>query len=549
MVRQNTTPMNYKRSNRVDNVARMTSGRAGKVMLIDYVPVLRGDAVGGQINVNARLNHMPKPLLNSVVANVQAWFIPKAAHPQFGGSLDEFQAAYRATPIKQLGQADRNAVPLYRQLVAAHTAAVADSEHYKTLGLHVPAGQLVTDDMLDAYTLVWNFRAAQHSNKIPARPYTSETGGLAINTVFARAFWPQNRFSRVVPDYEQALVSGQLELDILAGRIPLDGVEWIGDQTGSGQATNMSTSGAIGNRIRALASAVTGAGLRFTEADFEADMEGQPIFTSLQDIDKARQLQAMAKYRSSMAGLTRRDAYTNENKIIADLMSGLSMAKELYARPWLLGNKMVTFDMVERHATDAAGLEDSTTRGGINVTIPINLPVQETGGMILVTMEVLPERIYERQGDRSIVIAKSGHLPDAARDVLRTEPVDLVPNWRIDAKHGTPNGLYGYEPMNDEWNREFTALGGAFFQATAGSVDWSEARAAIWAPEIVNPAFTADHYLAPSPFPHDVFSDTEGSAVEITVRRAAVINGLTQIGDPLVENNGDFAALDPADLS
>ena len=144
--------------------------------------------------------------------------------------------------------------------------------------------------------------------------------------------------------------------------------------------------------------------------------------------------------------------------------------------------------------------------------------------------------------DEFLFCLQPDDLPNALRDVQRVEPVDLVLNRRIDARHATPNALYGYEPMNDKWNRDFTRLGGDFYMGTPGG-GWTENRSNIWQTEIVNPSFSGTHYLAPSPFPHDVFSDTEGSAFEFVCRHEVRINGLTQIGDVLAENNDDYDAV------
>ena len=110
-----------------------------------------------------------------------------------------------------------------------------------------------------------------------------------------------------------------------------------------------------------------------------------------------------------------------------------------------------------------------------------------------------------------------------------------------------PNALYGYEPMNDVWNRDFTRLGGDFYMATPGG-GWTENRSNIWQTEIVNPTFSGTHYLAPHPFPHDVFADTSADAFECVVRHAVSIVGLTQIGDPLAENNDDYVSVVEAGL-
>lgn len=166
-------------------------------------------------------------------------------------------------------------------------------------------------------------------------------------------------------------------------------------------------------------------------------------------------------------------------------------------------------------------------------------------GIIIVTVEVLPERIDERMSDEYVLARKFDDLPNALRDVQRVEPVDLVLNRRVDAKHTAPDALYGYEPMNDKWNREFTRLGGDFFMATPGG-GWTENRSNIWQTEIVNPTFSGTHYLAPQPFPQDVFADPSADAFECVVRHAVSIVGLTQIGDPLAENNDDYSAVQDA---
>ena len=79
----------------------------------------------------------------------------------------------------------------------------------------------------------------------------------------------------------------------------------------------------------------------------------------------------------------------------------------------------------------------------------------------------------ERLGSQ-IVRGRKRRIDDfGLPDIQRIEPVDMVLNRRIDARHTAPTGLYGYEPMNDKWNRDFTRLGGDFYQATPGG-GWTE---------------------------------------------------------------------------
>lgn len=260
---------------------------------------------------------------------------------------------------------------------------------------------------------------------------------------------------------------------------------------------------------------------------------------TLAQIDKARTTQAFGKLRTAYAG---NDAtgFDNDDAIVAALMQGLSVPEDQFHRPWLLDSKRVPVGFAERFATDAANLDQSVTLGRASVRLSINVPRQDVGGVIIVTCEVLPERIDERMADVWLDFDSYNDLPNALRDIQRVEPVDLVPNRRVDARHSAPDALYGYEPMNDVWNRDFTRLGGDFYSPTPGA-GFNENRSNIWQTEIVDPVLNDLHYLAPEDFPHSVFSDTEADAFESVTRHMVRIVGLTQIGDLLAENNNDHA--------
>ena len=272
-----------------------------------------------------------------------------------------------------------------------------------------------------------------------------------------------------------------------------------------------------------------------------AEMGGQSVTASLADIDKARTTQAFAKLRTAYAG-NDTTGFDNDDTLVSMLMQGLAVAEDQFSRPWLLDSQRVPVGFAERFATDAANLDQSVTLGRASAVLSLNVPALPEGGVIVFTIEVLPERVDERMSDEWLQAASVDALPNALRDVQRTEPVDLVLNRRIDAKHAAPNQIYGYEPMNDKWNRDTTRLGGDFYMATPGG-GWTENRSNIWQSEIVNPNFTGTHYLAPAPFPHDVFSDTTAHAFEFVCRHTVAITGLTQIGDVLVEANGDYEAV------
>ena len=523
ITRQSTTPVQFGRTTRVDEFERMSSARAGVVVMADYAVVLRGDSCSGSFSITADLGELPRPLLNRTKFNVQAWFVPKTSHPKFSG-YDEFMNAYQGEQIKTLGAADRNPPEFFDTVSGADVVTIAGSDMFKTLGLHIAPGATINTDLIDAFWTIYNFRLASFSSRLPRAQYYAEDpiGSLS----FPPAFWPANRLTGVVPDYERALITGALNLDVAAGQIPVKT-----DYT----STDGRNPQAFEGELKFMTSGVP-------VADIWADLQDFTIPTTLADIDKARVGQAFAKLRTAMAG---NDAtgFDNDDAIVAELMQGFRVPEDQFKRPWLLDAETVQFAMSERPATDGANLDKSLTKGMAMAELRINLPAQDVGGIIVFTVECVPERIYEGQSDEFLYVTKPNDLPDALRDVLRPEPVDLVLNRRVDSRHTAPNGLYGYEPMNDKWNRRGTALGGVFYQPNPAD-QFLESRSGIWTPKIVDPTYTADHFLCPSPFPHDVFSDSQAPAFEFVCEHKLRLRGLTQIGDVLAENNDDYAALE-----
>lgn len=552
MARQSTTPVSFSQSTRKDTSVLMTSAKAGVVAPIAYIPLLPGDSASGRVGIDVQLKEMPKPLLNGVHANIQAWFVPKSAHPQFSGR-DELMHAMTGETIKALGSADRTPPKYFLAQTAGNSLKIANSPIGKTLGIHIAANETVNTDLIDAFNLIYNFRLAAHSSRLARRKYAAESLDEAVT--LPAAFWPSSRFARVVPDYERALILGTLDLDVAAGVLPVQGIgisfeggaTWantVGSiETGKNGDVTTYAKGAVIGENKSGALMVVKKAVANAPAIF-AEMGGQRVTSSLANIDAARKTQAFAKLRTAYAG---NDAtgFDNDDTIVALLMQGLSVPDDQFKRPWLLDSQRVPVGFAERFATDAANLDQSVTLGRASAQLSLNVPQQDVGGVIIVTVEVLPERVDERMSDEWLYAGSFDDLPNALRDVQRVEPVDLVMNRRIDAKHTTPRGLYGYEPMNDKWNRDFTRLGGDFYMATPGG-GWTENRSNIWQTEIVNPTFSTTHYLAPQPFPQDVFADPTADAFEVVCRHAVSIVGLTQIGDVLAENNDDYAAITEA---
>lgn len=543
-VRQNAAPVAFDMTRRMDNASILTSGKAGVVIPVSCVPLFRGDSASGRLAFDLELAEMPKPLENAVIARAQAWFVPRPALPQFSG-LDEYTHAYQGEDITVLGASARTPASLYATVGTGAIAAAQSSEFFTALGLHLQAATAINTDYIDAYALVQNYRLSAHSSKMTRYDYYSEDAVTSLE--LKPAFWPPSRMHSIVPDYEAALVTGQLDLDISAGSIPITRVSnagaWLvfdeGTDTGAGTEAALASNVSGGGTLRGTSSSNN---LSLDpDGGLEALLTGETIVTSLATLEKARATNAFAKARAQYAG-TNFSGFNDDDVITAELMQGFAVPPELMHRPWLLDSKTVVFGLNERHATDAANLDDSVSTGRAGFSLSINIPKADYGGVMIVTVEVMPERLYERQRDEYLYVTAVEHLPNALRDVQRAEPVDTVLNSRIDQAHTSPNATFGYEPMNAKWKRERTTLGGEFRQTTPGT-PITTARTAIWQADYVDPAFTSDHWLCLHPFPQDVFSVPANDIVNIGVTQAITITGITQFGDELVEDNSDFATV------
>lgn len=546
MLRQNKAPVEYERRTRPDSGVIVTTGRAGVVVPLGFVSLFPGDSLGGQANINITLREMPKPLLNAVQVRFQAWAVPRSALPHFAG-YDEWLYAYQGQSIKALGAADRSPPSLYDTVSAGAIAALQASDLIKSAGLHLAANEPVSTDYIDAFNLVYNFRLAAHSNTLTRRDYFQEDAANSVT--LPPAFWPSRAIDHVVPSYEAALIQGAMELDVTAGAIPVTGLGHEGQTYGQVNST-VYESGASGTTIFAnsfLADNSVNNVLKVEEdpdnAGFPgvfAEMAGFGIATSLIDIDKARTTQAFAKLRSSYRGADG-SGFRPEDALIGHMMQGLQVPDTLYNQPWLLDSKIVTFGLSERHATDAANLDDSVTTGTAEAVLGLNVPRQDTGCIVLYTAEVFPERFHERASDEYLYCVDRASMPDPERDLQRTVPVDVVLNRRVDALHSTPGGTYGYEGMNQKWsNTGFTRMGGEYRQTTPGT-PIATARFNVWHPDIVDQALNSNHWLCPASFSHDVFSDTSGPCWDAVIRQdCAKVGHLVQMAENPVEDNGDF---------
>lgn len=540
--KQQTNPISVPRSNRNHQLSTLTSGPAGKVIPLAAIPLLREDAARGLVKVGVEMLETHELIANKTLVRFTVWVVPNLAYPRFEGSREQFDNSYAGRPQYEGG----DVVPY---MVTAAMGTHGSNAVYKALGLHGAPTDLVNTAFLEGYNLIDEFRRTNASEKLTPRLLTDKT--------LAPAFWNDSRFEHLVPSFDQAVIDGQFALRVVEGdlavRLGTSGTSLPTVIKAGGGAQRM-IAVSSGNPITSAADNVqrtTGAGLQTggfaanldpngsLHADItnlKAHLAENSLTVSLSDIALARKTQWFAKLREKFQG--HKDEY-----IIDMLMNGIRVPDEFYKQPFMIADTTEQFVQVKRHATDSGNLADSAVSGGARASFDIRVPALNTGGMIYILAECMPQQLWERQRDPWFHLdfdAETGLpiLPEYLRDALDPEKVDVVKNAEIDTDHADPDGTFAYGPLNWKWNAFGPRVGGKFYRPAAGSpVD--TARERLWAVEDEDPKYS-ENFILVEDLPTYVFLDEEAEPFEFMVAGNVVINGNTQFGGKLVEATDNY---------
>ena len=249
---------------------------------------------------------------------------------------------------------------------------------------------------------------------------------------------------------------------------------------------------------------------------------------SLADIEQARKTAAFAKLRAKYDGI-------DEEHVIDLLMSGIRVPEEALKQPILLGRQRAMIGFNQRYATDGANLDKSATNGMATIDMNIRTPGNmNTGGIIMICAEIVPEQLWERKKDYFLYTTDPDTLPNYLSDVLDPEKVAVVKNDHADVNHATPDGTFGYAPLNHEWQKDAVNVGGKYYRPSNDAFD--EDRAKIWTAETTNPTLNEDFYLC-SGLHKKVFADQVSDSFEITCLSDMQIVGNTVFGAALQETD------------
>lgn len=525
--RQQSAPLSVPRSRRNHALAVLTSLPAGKGVPIAAIPMLREDSLSAQISVAVEMLETKEILMNPVNLRVTAYVVPLLALERFEGSRDQFDRSYMGQPKVDGGAV----VPFIEtQAMGAHGANAV----YKALGLHGKTTDLVNTAYLEAYNLIFNMRAKNRSPNITPR--------LRLANTLAPAFWQHTRFQHVVPDFDQAVIDGEVALNIASDALRISGV----GRTSTVQVATTPNKAVIDNStgvttypyaVSLESAAAADLWMRSSSQgtpSLYAELAAEGVTVSLSNLEMARKTQAFAKLRE-------RYQEHDDEYIIDMLMDGLTIPDQALKNPILIADQTTRFAQVKRYATDAGNLAESAVSGGAKLTLSLRVPKLNTGGVVIVIAEAVPEQLFERQRDPFFHSAAVATWPEYLRDTLDPEKVDIVQNGEIDTSHATPLGTFGYAPMNWKWNAWGPRVGGKFYRPTVDA-GTDEERQRLWAVETVNPTLSQDFYLVSS-IHTKPFLDTESEPFEAAVIGNAVLEGNTVFGGVLVEATNNYDAV------
>ena len=529
-------PIAVQKSRRNARGRVLTSGDAGKILPLKYEWLHREDGVqSGKIRVNVEMQETAELLMNGVGVTCYAHFVPMLAFDRFNGSMDELNRSYKGENgaagsvvpffqtnqyFDQVTQSSQYFGSSDRPLVDTNTNTYwtehsASARFYQTMGIHTNASDY-NSTVVEAYNAIVNMRRKARSKSLPMRHELDHT--------LAEAFWINNGMQSIVPDFDQSLIDGQVSLSGLTFQAPIHAsvhdAEHVNKTAFPGAAHTSTSTAPHGFPVKGDS--------EYIWNDIWAELtQGGNATMSLADIEQARKTAAFAKLRSMYDGV-------DDEHIIDLLMSGIRVPDEALKQPILLGRQRAMMGFNQRYATDGGNLDDSATNGYATIDMNIRTPAMNTGGVIMITAEIVPEQLWERKKDYFLYTTDPDNLPNYLRDVLDPEKVAVVKNDHADVNHATPDGTFGYAPLNHQWQKDMVNVGGKYYRPANDVFD--EDRAKIWTAEATDPSLNEDFYLV-SELHKKVFSDQVSDSFEITALTDFNIVGNTVFGAGLHESD------------
>lgn len=537
LTRMRTEPVPVVRSTRGVDLRGITSLDAGKMVPIFGIGLLREEQLKStRVRLSFEMMETADLLMNPVTVRVMAYLVPNLAFDRFDG-LDALNRSY----MKQPSYEPAGPVIPFIETMSMNKAT---NQILVSMGLHAKDGEQVSTAYVEAYNEIWNFRAKNRSPDLTTR--------AKLDVTLAKAFWNHQTWANVVPDFDQAVIDGEVPLNVTDARLPVSGLS-IGQLNVGGGASsvhanpslerhtpgaNIPPANSKGWISNTAATNQAGQAILNIYADAAglvpnifAELAENGITVSLSNIEVARKAQAFAALRKLYTG-------HDDDYIIDMLMSGISVPEQAWRQPMLLADRSTVFGQAKRFATTADDLTAAVANGATFLDFPIRTPRVPMGGVVMVCAEIMPEQLWERQQDPYLHTLDQDLYPEFLRDTLDPEKVEVVQNQYVDVLHATPTATFGYAPLNHKWLRRGPMIGGKFYRPDVdGPVD--EVRQRFWANETLNPTLSEDFYLCTN-LNTKPFVVTNQPPFECITRGVGSIEGNTVFGRILIEASDDY---------
>jgi len=521
-----TTPIAQRRSIRGLKKRVLTSFDAGKIIPLSYEWLHREDAVqSGRVRINVQSEMFADGMpMNGIAVNVYAHAVSQACYERFGGSIDEVNKSY----AKENGAAG-SVVPFFESNklwdpgnevvrllysdnfdTVNHYNSGVDT-FYQTMGIHTAATSNNTT-IVEAYNAIVNHRRKARSKSLPLRN--------AFDHRLAEAFWLNTGYNDIVADFDAKLLDGEVSLQGLTFQAPIKAPNAL-----YGTATSSEGGTATGHAPHQDAVLIDEGDMYLFEDIYAELSTGGNATMSLADLDQARKTVAYAKLRSKYD-------WIDDQYVIDLLMQGITIPSLLQTQPILIGKKTTMLNFNERFATDGANLDTKVANGSATIDMNISTPRMPYGAVIMYTMEVVPEQLWERSKDPFLYTTDTDTLPNSLRDTLDPQKVQTVKADTLDVNHNTPNSTFGYQPLNNQWKMDCVRVGGKFYRPANDA--FTEDRQKLWGCETLNPTLSESHYLVKD-LHKKIFADQVADSFTATVMSDLKVSGNTVFGTSLLE--------------
>lgn len=506
-------PIQVEHTVRADEIRALTSCRAGKIVPVAFSPVLREDRVSrGEVRISLDMAETVHPLMNAINVTAYAHLIPNLAFERFD-SMTSLNRSYMGEPEPHSG------VPI--KFVETINYG-RNAPFWKTLGVHWVGGQPINRAPLEAYNVLVNWRRKARSKHLPLRTLS--------DTTLAEAFWKNSNLWHIVPDFDQAMMDGEVELQLVNTQLPVYSKQALTANDHLETGVQKTAPAFFKGSGPVPTKEIDGETLySFRNAIF-AEMRDVGAKVSLANIEQAKRTVAFAKLMERYEGI-------DADYVVDLLMQGVRVPEEAMKQPILLDRKSTVFGYTERKAMDGPNLDVSVTTGATELTLTFRTPPINTGGVILITLEIVPEKLFERMDDYYLRETDPTRYPNFMRDYLDPEKVEAVENRFVDVLHSAPDGIFGYAPLNHAWKRSITRIGGRYFRPLVDS--FVEDRQRFWSVETLDPELTTDFYLV-TDLPHTVFADNLADPFEVLTLGRVELVGNTVFGETLEEDSGAY---------